>query len=110
MPDEAIADTTHHSTDNSSAFEYRFDEDESVVEAVVRAVETVTEARLLPMPDELAADGGVGHTDACPLHDVIDPDALANLSAVDAHVTFPYAGCTVTVAGSDAVLVSEKSP
>lgn len=109
MRDEVAADTDVSSADDSAPFEYSFDEDESVVEAVVRAVEAATDASLLPGPSEsVAADGG--HESVQPLHDVVDPDALARLSSADAEVTFPYAGCTVTVAGTDAVLVSEQSP
>jgi len=111
MPDEAAADPGSSSVDDSPAFEYRFGEDETVVEAVIHAVEAVTDDRLLPRPDgRVAADGGCESVH--PLHDVVDPEALARLSSADADVrtTFPYAGCTVTVVDADAVLVSEESP
>lgn len=98
--------------DESAASEYRI-EDGTVVETILHAVGEVTDTPLSPTPDEpVAADGG--SKPLPPLYDAVDPDALTRLSSesaadADVQITFPFAGCTVTVAGNDAVLVTERS-
>ncbi|UPV73374.1 hypothetical protein M0R89_12555 [Halorussus limi] len=110
MPDEATPDTGRSTGEDSPTYEYNPDEDETVIESVLHAVEAATDTRLLPSSRKPGATAG--RERVRPLHDVVDPEALARLSsaATEVRVTFPYAGCTVTVAGTDAVLVTEESP
>lgn len=62
-------------------------DDETIIQRIVEAVGTATDTR----PLELSP----------PLYDVIDPDALIELTrnhtGTDLEVTFPYHGCRVAV-------------
>ncbi|UTF54767.1 HalOD1 output domain-containing protein [Natronosalvus rutilus] len=94
-------------------FEYSPNGNETVVEAVLNAVSAVTNIPVLPS-DSPGSGEGRGES-LPPLYNTIDPDALANLSPAatdeDANwqVTFPYAGCNVTVTSTGTVLVDEQS-
>ena len=105
---ESTAEESREST-------YQIREGETVIEAILNAVSSVTNVQVSPATtDSVAVDGG--QTDVPPLHNVIDPEALASLSPIgsdedaDWQVTFPYAGCRVTVTNSDTIVVSERSP
>lgn len=96
--------------DESAASEYRIGDD-TVVETILHAVGDVTDT-CLTTEGPVTADGGSKVLP--PLYDAVDPDALTRLSSdsatdADVRITFPFAGCTVTVAGNDAVLVTEGS-
>ena len=97
-------------TDRAPSVAYQIGDDETILEAVLAAVESVTGT---PPDDAVAADGG---TEPTPLYEVIDPDALASLSSPanpdqsDWRVSFPYCRCSVAVTSDDAVEVERRSP
>jgi hypothetical protein len=94
-------------------FEYSLNGNETVAEAVLNAVSAVTNIPLLPSDSPVSGEE-CGES-LPPLHNAVDPDALTRLSPAttdeDANwqVTFQYAGCKVTVASTDTILVDEQS-
>lgn len=100
MTDDSPNDKREPSPAIASAdLTYTLDEDERQSEAVVRAVASLTDTRVL---------------DLDPLYDVIDTDHLNGLFddsgdsrlLADSSVTFQFQGCTVTVT-QDTVYVRE---
>ena len=97
----------------TKGLEYSLSGNESLDEAVLHAVSAVTNIPLLPSDSPVSSEGD-GES-LPPLYDAIDPDALTSLStnatdkAADWQVTFPYAGCKVTVTSTDTILVTERS-
>lgn len=99
--------------DKSSPFKYRIGENESTVEAVLAAVETVADETIPPFANEvITADGGDSYS---PLYNVVDPDALASLiqsmnrNDTNGQVSFSYCGCTVTVHNDETIQVTQKT-
>ncbi|WP_158058711.1 HalOD1 output domain-containing protein [Halorussus halophilus] len=98
------------SAERSDVFEYDISDSETVVEAVLNAVSTFTDIPSSPPEASVSADGG--RETLPPLHEVIEPDALTDLSAssratANVRVTFHYVGCEVTVTDTNTVRVSE---
>lgn len=94
-------------------FEYSLNGNETVAEAVLNAVSAVTNIPLLP--SDSPASGEERGESLPPLHNAVDPDALTSLSPAttdeDANwqITFPYAGCKVTVTSTNTILVDDQS-
>lgn len=95
------------------AFTYEIDPSESVSNAVVRAVASVSNSTTA---SSTTASERAGPQRLDPLYTVIDPDALDALfrstSAEDSRrgrVTFYYADCEVTVYGRERVEVRSRS-
>ena len=96
----------------SQRFEYNLNDNETLVQAVLNAVSAVTNTPLLPSESPASAEGN-GES-LPPLYDAVDPDALTSLSTNETdegagwQVTFPYAGCNVTVTSTDTILVNAQ--
>lgn len=83
---------------------------ESVVEAILSAVETATST---PPADSADTDAERdGEAPLAPLYEAVDPEALASLArrttgdGGDWRVSFPYRGCTVAVASDGIIKVA----
>jgi len=99
--------------DESSPFEYRIGDNESIIEAVIAAVETVADETISPFANEgIAADGDDSYS---PLYNVVDPDALSSLiqsmnrNDINGQVSFSYCGCAVTVHNDETLQVAQQA-
>lgn len=98
--------------DESSPSKYSVGNDESVVEAILAAVEKATGKEAPDTVEEaIASDGDVDYP---PLYEVVDPDALAlflesaSRNGGAGRVSFSYCGRSVTVTAAGTVEVTRQ--
>lgn len=92
------------------AFSYEMDDAETVTEAILAAVTTVTGDALVPIGD------GADSSGLPPLYTVVDTDAIESLfrspgsgGRTSGYVQFRYADCTVTVESDGRILVQQET-
>lgn len=100
------------SADDEYSIVYNIDDEETIIQAVLNAVSAVTNLQSSPTEKPVSVDGG--QMALPPLFNVVDPDALAQLSRNPADsewkVSFPYAECEVTVTSDGTVQVIAPAP
>lgn len=99
------------SDQSDEAFSYEMDDAETVTEAVLTAVATVTGDTLVPVGDDADSSPGLP-----PLYTAVDPDSLESLfhptrsgGRTPGQVQFRYANCVVTVEGNGLIRIRPET-